>query len=130
MPDAGAVACRRRGRVRIVIPSKLLASEMLEAVAKFPTRQFCISVNPPGSTRQAVYVCKRLRDRFPEARILVGMWGETTAEERRLQRIRHAQVDVIFTSLKEAAKEIAGTAAATRSAPAPELISAPPAAVK
>ena len=96
-----------------VVPSKLLAAEMLERVAKSPTRQFCVSVIPTGSSRQALYLCKRLRVRFPDARIIVGMWGETQRDQRRLDRIRESSADVVFTSLAEAAKEIAGTAAAT-----------------
>jgi AI-2E family transporter len=101
-----------------IIPSKLLASEMVEEVARSSTRQLCISVVPPGSTRQATYLCKKLRERFPEARITIGMWGETPSDDRRVRRVRTAQIDVAFTSLQEAARELVG-AASVREIPKP-----------
>jgi hypothetical protein len=103
-----------------VLPSKMLASECTEEVARGTTRQLCISAIPPSSTRQASYVCKRLRERFPEARISVGMWGEPAEEERRIRRVRQAPLDAVFTSLEEAARELAG-AAPVREVPEREL---------
>lgn len=100
-----------QGVVMQVIPSKLLASEMVEAVSESFCRLLCVSVLPPGSTRHGVYVSKRLRDRFPEARLLVGMWAEPPSDERgRLKRYQKVQIDGLFTSLQEMAKEVVSTA--------------------
>jgi predicted PurR-regulated permease PerM len=94
-----------------MFPTALLASEMVEQAAKAQTRLFCISLLPPGSIRQALYACKRLRDRIPDARLLVGMWGERIVHERRLQRFRRVKVSGILTTLRDMVKEIAATAA-------------------
>jgi len=110
--EAGCVMLARvlaqGGVTSWVAPSKLLASEMLERVERSETRQFCISVIPPGSVRQATYIALRLRDRFPDARIVVGMWG--SPDERQMRRLNRVRMDAVYTSLVEAAKEIAGTA--------------------
>ncbi len=93
-----------------VVPSKKLASEMIEDVGKTPVRQYCISAVAPASERQASYVCKRLRDRFPDARIIVGIWGGMDGDESRERRARLNQADVVLTKLTDAVKEIAGIA--------------------
>lgn len=109
------------GVVAEVMPSKMLASEMLEAAVSSPTRLFCISVLPPRNTRQGLYVSKRLRDRLPEARILVGMWGEPASDERgRLARFQRVRNDGLFTSLQDIIKEIMATVPVA--APAPEAL--------
>ncbi len=110
------------GVAAVVIPSKLLASETVEAVAKTTSQKFCVSVIPPGSARQAIYVCKRLRDRFPDARIAVGMWGELAENDKRINKIRDAHFDVVFTTLAAAAREIASSAAVREALPAPAVV--------
>jgi predicted PurR-regulated permease PerM len=101
-----------------VVPSKLLASEMIEEVAGLECRNFCISLTPPGSTRHALYLSKRLRERFPEARILVGVWGEPEGDEVRIKRFRDMPIDGIFTTLQEAMRELLATAVSV----SPELM--------
>ncbi|MHA3770128.1 AI-2E family transporter [Verrucomicrobiota bacterium sgz303538] len=89
-----------------VCPSKLLTSEMVEQVAESPTRLIVVSALPPRSVMPATLVCKRLRQRIPDARINVGIWGEQSIDERRRKRFEHAQADTIFTSLTQAEREI------------------------
>jgi hypothetical protein len=102
----------QQGVAMDVTPSKLLASEMIEAVSQSSCRLICVSVLPPGSTRHGVYVSKRLRDRFPDARLLVGMWAEPQTDERgRLRRFQKVRIDGLFTTLQEMAKTVAATAA-------------------
>jgi hypothetical protein len=93
-----------------LLASNALASEMMEQISKLPARQFCISVTPPGATRHAIYLCKRLRENFPDARILIGLWGEPEGDPVRLNRFRKVSVDGIFTSVQEMAKQLLATA--------------------
>jgi predicted PurR-regulated permease PerM len=102
-----------------VVPSKLLASEMMEEIAGLECRNFCVSVTPPGSTRHALYLCKRLRERFPEARIVVGVWGEPDGDEVRTKRFRGVEIDGIFTTLQEMMRELLATAVSVSPEPAP-----------
>ena len=101
-----------------VLSVKLLTSEMLNQIEKGASRLICMSVLPPGSTRHALLYCKRLRERFPESRIVVGLWGEPAGDDRRIKRIAEAKPDVIVTSLETAVKELVATAALTAT---PEL---------
>jgi predicted PurR-regulated permease PerM len=104
-----------------VVPSKLLASEMMEQIAGLDCRNFCVSVTPPGSTRHALYLCKRLREHFPEARIVVGVWGEPDGDEVRTKRFRAVEIDGIFTTLQEMTRELLATAVSVTPEPAPEI---------
>lgn len=104
-----------------VIPSKLLASEMIEEAAGLQCRNFCVSLTPPGSTRHALYLCKRLRERFPEARIVVGVWGEPEGDEVRTKRFRDVEIDGIFTTLQEMTRELLATAVSVAPEPVAEV---------
>ncbi|HEV7404983.1 MAG TPA: AI-2E family transporter [Chthoniobacteraceae bacterium] len=103
-----------------VVPSKLLASEMVEEAAGLECRNFCVSLTPPGSTRHALYLCKRLRERFPDARIVVGVWGEPEGDEVRTKRFRDVQIDGVFTTLEEMTRELLATAVSVAPEPAIE----------
>jgi hypothetical protein len=109
------------GAATRVIPCKLLASEMMEEIAKIPCLNFCVSVTPPGSTRHGLYLCKRLRDRFPNARIVVGIWGEPIDDEVRIRRFRQIDADGVFTKLQDAVRELLATAETVTPEPAAEV---------
>ena len=51
-----------------------LKGEMLELVEQARPDLVCISAMPPAAVLHARYLCKRLRNRFPELPILVGLW--------------------------------------------------------
>lgn len=100
---ASGVSCR-------VLSGKLLASELAEACAQSGARQICISVIPPGSTRQGVYVCKKVRERFLTSRVVVGIWGEPADDDRRVQRFRRINADAVLITLKQAVTDISSAA--------------------
>lgn len=104
-----------------VVSSKLLASEMMEEVAGHECRNFCVSLTPPGSTRHALYLCKRLRERFPEARIVVGVWGEPEGDDVRTKRFEAVEIDGLFTTLEEGMRNLLATAVSVAPEPAPEV---------
>jgi len=58
-----------------VVSSDMLTAEVLKRVSETEPGLVCIGSLPPGSSAHARYLCKRLRSRLPEARILVGRWG-------------------------------------------------------
>lgn len=58
-----------------ILPVQMLASEMLVAVEKAAPDAVIISALGPTSAQQARYLCKRLRQRFPQLRIVVCRWG-------------------------------------------------------
>ncbi len=52
-----------------------LVSEMVDLVEQHKADVVCISATPPAASMHARYLCKRLRGRFPEANLVVGLWN-------------------------------------------------------
>lgn len=62
------------------IPPSALVSEVLAQVESTKPEIVCISAMPPGVSSTAQLLCKRLRHRFPELKILLARWGAHRAE--------------------------------------------------
>ncbi len=93
-----------------VCAAKLLTNEMVEQVLASEIRLICISVLPPSSVLPASLVCRRLRQRLPDARIAVGLWEEAALNSRRRERFEQSRADVIYTTLQVASRELAAQA--------------------
>ncbi|MEO7151565.1 MAG: AI-2E family transporter [Burkholderiaceae bacterium] len=69
-----------------VVGVAALKSEMIELAAQARADVFFVSAAPPAAVLSARYLCKKLRARFPDTPILVGLWGAegdlTRATER------------------------------------------------
>ena len=61
-----------------VLSAKTLAQEALAAVAARGPEVVCLSAVRPFAVMQARYLAKRLRTRFPDLKILVGVWDPQT----------------------------------------------------
>ncbi|WP_345735826.1 AI-2E family transporter [Prosthecobacter algae] len=64
------------------IPQSALVSEVIAQVESLKPAIVCISAMPPGVSSTAQLLCKRLRHRFPEQKILLARWGASKAEIR------------------------------------------------
>jgi hypothetical protein len=60
---------------------------------------FCISAVPPFAFSHAGTVNRQLRTRFPETKILIGVWGFSDEIERALQRFQPSPPDKLVSSL-------------------------------
>jgi hypothetical protein len=58
-----------------MLPAAALAAELLERTAKMRPAVVCIAALPPGGLAHTRYLCKRLRHRFADLKIAVGLWG-------------------------------------------------------
>lgn len=77
----------------------VLKNEMLDRVAKLNPNVVCISALPPAAMSHARYLCKRLRARFPDTPMVVGLWcaqGDTQRACERLQAVGCAEVLTSF----------------------------------
>jgi predicted PurR-regulated permease PerM len=83
-----------------VFPSESLAAEKLEKVGENPCRVVCISAVPPRAASHAAYITRRLKQRFPDMKVLVALW---TAEniDRIKPRLTSAGADDLLTRLDE-----------------------------
>jgi predicted PurR-regulated permease PerM len=83
------------------LPSSTLASELLVRVEKDKPAAVCIASLPPHGLTYARYLCKRLRARFPELKLLVLSLGRKDEEERVAARMHDAGADQVPTSLSQ-----------------------------
>jgi predicted PurR-regulated permease PerM len=79
----------------------LLSAEVIALVGDKTPPIVCIGALPPGGLAHTRYLCKRLRARLPEAKILVGRWGLVSDLERNQEQLREAGADRVETTLLE-----------------------------
>lgn len=58
-----------------ILADELLAAEIVDRIAERNPTLICLASLPPGGLAQTRYLCKRLRARFPDIKLLVGRWG-------------------------------------------------------
>ena len=64
-----------------------LADEMVDLVDEYTAEVVCVSATPPAAVMHARYLCKRLRERLPEIKLVVGLWdaqGDLTKAKERI----------------------------------------------
>jgi hypothetical protein len=92
-------------RVEIASP-QLLAAELVELVERLEPAVVCIGAVPSGhGAAHTRYLCKRLRVRFPQLRIVVGRWTAGAAPRAR-EAVLAAGADHFATSLAETRNQI------------------------
>jgi predicted PurR-regulated permease PerM len=89
-----------------IVPEEKLASEVIDAAAEKNPGLVCIAAVAPGGLSQARYLCKRLRARFPDLKIIVGRWGHTGESEGAQRSLVAGGADRVATSLLQARDEI------------------------
>jgi CheY-like chemotaxis protein len=84
----------------------MLVGEALDKVGAHCEQAVCLSAIPPNAVAPASYLCKRLRQRFPNMKIVVALWGVGGHLERVKQRLLDAGADDVVTKLPEALEHI------------------------
>lgn len=72
-----------------------LASEMIDEIEKRDADVIVVSALPPGAVAHARYLCKRIHQRFPEAKMSVGLWnysGDLTRAKERMTCVASVQL--------------------------------------
>ena len=67
----------------------------------------CVSALPPFAFAAAAKLCAQLRSRFPEVRILAGIWGFPEGREAMLARLEKSSNMMIATTLAQALEQVA-----------------------
>lgn len=91
------------------LPTDILAGEKLEVIDQEKADIVVISALPPSNLLKARYLYKRLRTRFPELPILVGVWGTSNpaALEERIAPDHKATVLGSFATAQVMLREMA-----------------------
>jgi predicted PurR-regulated permease PerM len=101
------------------LPDETLASEVIDHIAAKGPSLVCIASLPPGGLAQTRYLCKRLRGRFPDLKIIVGRWGSRS--DNNGESLIAAGADKIGTTLAETRDHIIQLSQIT----SPDTVAAP-----
>ncbi len=66
----------------------------------------CISALPPAAVGQARSLCKRLRARFPDLSVVIGLWGFAGGVPKAQERLGAGCTDAVATTLSEALLQV------------------------
>lgn len=86
-------------------PAGSLAAETIDKVDEQGCRIVCISAVPPRAASHAAYLVRRLKQRFPSKRIVVGLWSTETVDKVK-PRLLEAGADDVLTRLADAATQL------------------------
>jgi hypothetical protein len=87
------------------VPVALLAGELVELVDRQPADVICISATPPAAVMHARYLCKRIRARLPDVKLVVGLWDAKGDLTKATTRIGCGAI--VVATLAEAQEQIA-----------------------
>jgi predicted PurR-regulated permease PerM len=94
-----------RGIRTKAMSASALASELLEEVAREKIRLVCVSTVPPDGYLHARYLCKRLREQFPDTKIVAAVLVRGDGREAK-QRGTATPADETVVTLAEAVTAI------------------------
>jgi methylmalonyl-CoA mutase cobalamin-binding subunit len=83
-----------------------LVSEMVDIVEQRKADVVCISAMPPAAAVHARYLCKRLRGRFPQANLIVGLWNVKGDLKKAAERIGCDEETHVVGTLADAQERI------------------------
>jgi predicted PurR-regulated permease PerM len=83
-----------------------MTADLVAQVAEQAPSLVCIGALPPGGLAHTRYLCKKLRARFPEVKIVVGRWGLTGGVEANREQLQDAGADLIATTLLETRSQL------------------------
>lgn len=96
----------KRGSCAHAASHRSLASELLDQVAEQNVNIVCVSAVPPFAATHAKYLCKRLRARFPEIKLVIGLWQTNESGKKSEVLLTSSGADRIFTRLTQALEQI------------------------
>ena len=83
-----------------------LATDKADRVDEYRPDIVCISALPPSGLLHSRYLAKRLRARFPQLEIVIGLWGSEMTSEQALGSLRIAGPCSFTTTLSGACETI------------------------
>jgi hypothetical protein len=87
---------------------EMLSAELIALAEETKPALICIGSLPPGGLAHTRYLCKRLRSRLPEAKILVGRWGLKDNVEQNQEQLKEAGADHVETTLLATRTQLCG----------------------
>ena len=94
------------GYATVSLPVVTSPADVLDTLAQDPGDVVCVSALPPFALINARSLSKTLRARFPELRIVVGLWGFSGGGVRTEDRLAKAFAVDVVTTLAQAVETI------------------------
>jgi predicted PurR-regulated permease PerM len=101
----------REGYCAQYVSVEKLASEYMDLIEKKEVQVVFISALPPAAVTHARYLVKRIRSRFPDVKIVVGLWTTEGSLERPKRRLELAGATATVGSLESAVEQLRQTVA-------------------
>lgn len=95
-----------RGIELEVLTRDMLAGEVIERLGREQIEVVFLSALPPQAGTHARYLAKRLRAKFPDLRIVVGLWEAGGSVRRSRERLDQLELGRIVTTTREAAEAL------------------------
>ena len=83
-----------------------LTAELVAHVTEEGSALICIGSLPPGGLAHTRYLCKRLRARHPQLKIIVGRWGLKDDLDANREQLQEVGADLMATTLLETRKQL------------------------
>lgn len=83
-----------------------LTGELLEMIEKEKVKVICISAVPPSGLRNARYLYKRIRTRYPKIPIVAALWGSKLAQDKAKRLMGCSEDDTIAKTVADVAQQI------------------------
>jgi hypothetical protein len=90
-----------------ILSMEMLSAEVVASAGDKEPAVVCIGALPPGGLARTRYLCKRLRARLPDTKIVVGRWGLKSSVELNQEQLRESGADRVETTLLETRTHLA-----------------------
>jgi predicted PurR-regulated permease PerM len=97
------------------LPAPTLSGELMEHVAAKAPALVCVSAVPPSAALHARVLCKRLRARFPDLALVVGLWDGKVGQTAARERLGKIGTDYVAINMAEAIDQIRSLSSVTPS---------------
>jgi hypothetical protein len=95
-------------RIGALILARAVGGRVTDLDAEDEARTIVVSAVQPQAASHAAYAGRRLRNRFPEARIVVALWAADNDVGRIRERLARIGVDALITRVAEAEQALKG----------------------
>lgn len=89
-----------------VLPHGMLVGEMVDRLEESGIELVCVSALPPFAVMHAGYLCKRLRARLPNVRVVVAIWNAQSDMSDARARLEGVGIDRLVTSVAQAETQL------------------------
>jgi predicted PurR-regulated permease PerM len=93
-------------RIAGLLLARALPARVTDIDADDDSRVIVVSAAPPQAASHAGYAARRLRGKFPQARLIVALWAANGDLAKARERLAHFGVDAVVAKVADVIKEV------------------------